>query len=56
LSYRDKIENVKASDINRVAAKYLDENNRVFLILGDTKRFGKPSTHIGKPVVINPAD
>jgi zinc protease len=56
LSYRDKIENVKASDINRVAAKYLDENNRVYLILGDTKRFGKPSISFGKPVIINPAD
>jgi len=56
LSYRDKIENVKASDINRVAAQYLDENNRVYLILGDTKRFGQPSISFGKPVVINPAD
>jgi zinc protease len=56
LSYRNKIENVKAQDISRVAAKYLDEKNRVFLILGDTKGFGKPSTSIGKPVVINPAD
>lgn len=56
LSYRNKIENVKAQDISRVATKYLDEKNRVFLILGDTKGFGKPSTSIGKPVVINPAD
>ena len=56
LSYRDKIENVKAQDISRVADKYLDEKNRVFLILGDIKGFDKPSTSIGKPVVINPAD
>jgi zinc protease len=55
-SYRDKIDKVKAADINRVAAKYLDENNRVFLILGDTKNFGEPLTIFGKPVLINPID
>ena len=56
LSYRDKIENVKNQDISRVAAKYLDENNRVFLILGDTKSFGESPIGIGKPIVINPED
>lgn len=56
LSYRDKIEKVKSQDINRVASTYLDENNRIFLILGDTKGFGTPLTIFGKPVVINPAD
>lgn len=56
LSYRDKIENVADEDVSRVAATYLDENNRIFLILGDTKSFGKPLTIFGKPVVINPAD
>ena len=56
LSYRDKIEKVKASDISRVAANYLDENDRVFLILGDTKGFGEPPIGIGKPIVINPED
>jgi predicted Zn-dependent peptidase len=56
VSYRDKIENVKAQDIGKVAIKYLDEKNRVFLILGNTKGFDKPSASIGKPVVINPAD
>ena len=56
LSYRDKIENVKAPDINSVAAKYLDENNRIFLILGDTKNFREPLTIFGKPVLINPVD
>ena len=56
LSYRDKIEKVKASDLNRVASKYLDENDRVFLILGDTKGFGEPPIGIGKPIIINPED
>ncbi len=56
LSYRDKIENVKTQDINRVAAKYLDEKNRIFLILGDTKYFGEPLNIFGKPVLINPVD
>jgi zinc protease len=56
LSYRDKIENVTALDVSRVAVKYLNEKNRVFLILGDTKGFGTPLTIFGKPVIINPAD
>jgi predicted Zn-dependent peptidase len=56
VSYRDKIENVTAEDVSRVAAKYLDENNRIFLILGDTKGFGTPLNNFGKPVIINPAD
>ena len=56
LSYRDKIESVKDSDVNRVATKYLDENNRVFLILGNTKSFGEPPIGQGIPIVINPED
>lgn len=56
LSYRDKIEKVKTSEISRVAAKYLNENNRVFLILGDTKGFGEPPISLGIPVIVNPAD
>ena len=56
LNYRDKIEKVKAQDISRVAAKYLDENNRIFLILGDTKRFDTPAISPGIPVIISPAD
>ena len=56
LTYRNKIEKVKAHDISRVAAKYLDEKNRIFLILGDTKNFGEPLTIFGQPVLINPAD
>jgi len=56
LTYRDKIEKVKASDIRRVAAKYLDEKNRIFLILGNTNNFGKPLTTFGEPVLINPAE
>jgi zinc protease len=56
LSYRDKIENVTTEDVGRVATKYLDENNRIFLILGDTKGFGTPLNNFGKPVIINPAD
>jgi zinc protease len=56
LSYRDKIENVKARDVGRVAAKYLDGKNRIYLILGDTKGFGAPLNNFGKPVIINPAD
>ena len=55
-SYRGKIENVKALDIGRVANNYLDENNRVFLILGDTKGFGEPSISKSIPVIINPTD
>jgi len=56
LSYRDKIEKVKTSEISRVAAKYLNQNNRVFLILGDTKGFGEPPISLGIPVIVNPAD
>jgi len=56
LNYRDKIEKVKASDIRKVAAKYLDEDNRVFLILGDTQGFGKSPINLGIPIIINPAD
>jgi predicted Zn-dependent peptidase len=56
VSYRNKIENVTTEDVNRVASAYLDENNRIFLILGDTKGFGNPSNIFVKPIVLNPAD
>ena len=55
-AYRNKIDNVKAADINKAAVKYLDKKNYVVLILGDTRQFGQALTGYGQPVIIIPQD
>jgi zinc protease len=54
--FRDKIDNVSLEDVNRIASTYLDEKNRIFLILGDIKGFGTSLNIFGNPVVLNPED
>ena len=56
VNYRKKIESITLKDVNRVAAKYLDKEKTVVLILGDTKQFDKPSTKTGQPILITPED
>lgn len=53
-SYRRRIESVTRKDLQRVAAKYLDEKKRLTLILGDTDKFGKLPETWGQPVYITP--
>lgn len=56
LNFRGKIEKVKIQDISRTAAKYLNENNRIYLILGDTKGLDAPAISPRIPVIISPAE
>jgi zinc protease len=53
-SYRKKIEAVTRDDLKRVAAKYLNEEKRLTLIVGDTDLFGKLPEKWGQPVFIAP--
>jgi predicted Zn-dependent peptidase len=55
-NYRRRIESITLKDVNRVAAKYLDKEKTVVLILGDTKQFDKSSTETGQPILITPED
>ena len=54
-SYRSKINSVQNEDLNRIAAKYLKKNNNT-LILGNTKKFGKPLPGVSQPVLITPEE
>jgi len=54
-SYRSKINSVQIEDLNRIAAKYLKKNNNT-LILGNTKKFGKPLPDVSQPVLITPEE
>jgi predicted Zn-dependent peptidase len=56
VNYRNKIESITLKDVNRVAAKYLDKEKTVVLILGNTKQFDKPSTKTSQPILITPED
>lgn len=56
VNYRHRIESVTLKDLNRVAAKYLDKEKTVVLILGDSKNFDEPLTKFGQPILITPED
>ena len=56
VNYRKKIESVILKDLNRVAAKYLDKEKTVVLILGDSKNFDEPLAKFGQPILITPED
>jgi zinc protease len=56
VNYRQRIEDVTLKDLNRVAAKYLDKEKTVVLILGDSKNFDEPLTKFGQPVLITTED
>jgi predicted Zn-dependent peptidase len=56
VTYRQKIENIPIDEIYKVAVKYLDKKNVVTLILGDTKKLGRPLPDNSQPVLISPED
>jgi zinc protease len=45
--YQAEIKKVTAADVNRVAAKYLHENQLAVLVVGNTKEFDKPLSSLG---------
>lgn len=45
--YEAEIKKVTAADVNRVAAKYLHENQLAVLVVGNTKEFDKPLSTLG---------
>ncbi len=52
--YRERINAVNIDDIKRVASRYLNENKRLTVILGDADHFGILPEHFGQPVFITP--
>jgi zinc protease len=45
--YQSEIKKVTASDVNRVAAKYLHQDQLAVLVVGNTKEFDKPLSSLG---------
>jgi zinc protease len=45
--YETEIKKVTSADVNRVAAKYLHENQLAVLVVGNTKEFDKPLSSLG---------
>src|SRR5215831_14511234 len=45
--YQAEIKKITAADVNRVAAKYLHENQLAVLVVGNTKEFDKPLSSLG---------
>jgi zinc protease len=45
--YEAEIKKVTSADVNRVAAKYLHENQLAVLVVGNTKEFDKPLSSLG---------
>jgi len=56
INYRNRIQNVTISDLNKAAVKYLDNSKNVVLILGDGKKFDEPLTSIGPYISITPQE
>lgn len=56
LNYRNRIENVTLEDLKRVAVKYLNGEKNIVLILGDSKKFDKPSKATDPPVFVTPEE
>jgi predicted Zn-dependent peptidase len=46
-TYKNNIEKVELADIRDVASRYLSEENRVVLVLGERKRFDTPLSSFG---------
>jgi len=46
-NYKNNIEKVELSDLRDVASRYLSEENRVVLVLGDKERFDRPLASFG---------
>jgi predicted Zn-dependent peptidase len=55
VNYRDKIESVTITDLNKVAGKYLNKAKNVVLILGDSSKFDKTPT-TDKYIFITPEE
>lgn len=53
-SYRGKINEVTCDDLKRIAAKHLNEKNRLTLIVGDADQFGQLPKSMTKPFFIFP--
>jgi zinc protease len=51
--YQTEIKKVTATDVNRVAAKYLHKDQLAILVVGNTKDFDKPLTSLGAVKEIN---
>lgn len=47
-TYRDNIMKVSREDIRRVAQKYLNPENYILLVVGDSRKFDKPLTEFGQ--------
>jgi zinc protease len=45
--YQSEIKKVTATDVNRVAAKYLHQDQLAVLVVGNTKEFDKPLSSLG---------
>lgn len=56
MQYLKNIDAVTRNDLKRVAMKYLQEQKRITLILGDTSNFGSPPNYLGEPVYITPQE
>ncbi len=52
-SYKNNIEKVGLNDLREVASRFLSEENRVVLVLGDEKRFENPLSSFGAFQTIN---
>jgi zinc protease len=55
-TYRSKINKIQVDDLNKTAVRHLNKNSNTTLILGNVKKFGKPLTGLGQPVLINPEE
>ncbi len=51
--YQTEIKKVTATDVNRVAAKYLHKDQLAVLVVGNTKDFDKPLTSLGSVKTID---
>jgi zinc protease len=51
--YQAEVKKVTASDVNRVATKYLHRDQLAVLVIGNTKEFDKPLASLGPPKEID---
>jgi predicted Zn-dependent peptidase len=56
INYRNNIDKVTNSDLNKAAVKYLNKTKNVVLILGDGKKFDEPMSTIGPYTSITPEE
>ncbi|HUN53899.1 MAG TPA: pitrilysin family protein [Smithella sp.] len=56
IKYRDNIDKVTNSDLDKIAGIYLNRTKNVVLILGDGKKFDKPLSSLGPYTPVIPED